>query len=97
MSSVQQRYESLFRTLWVMVVVVCSVVCLPLVDASESENMRVCVFRIEAWRAQIVEISECAVLQHERFGGMLRGSRLPKKNVHEIGWILNTVGSACWN
>ena len=32
-SSAQQRYESLFHTLWVLVVVVCSVICLPLVDA----------------------------------------------------------------
>ena len=92
MSSAQQRYEPLFHTLWVMVVVVCSVVCLPLVDASESENMRVCAcLEIEAWRAKIVGISGCAVLQHERFGGLLRGSRFSKQILHAIGWVLSTV------
>ena len=81
MSSVQQRYESLFRTLWVVVVVVCSVVCL-----------RVCAcLEIEAWRAKIVGISGCAVLQHDSFGGTLRGSRFTKQILHAIGWVLSTV------
>ena len=54
--------------------------------------MRVCAcLEIEAWRAKIVGISGCAVLQHERFGGMLRGSRFPKQIVHAIGWVLSTV------
>ena len=45
MSSVQQRYESLFRTLWVVVVVVCSVVCLRVCAC-------VCVFRNRSLASQ---------------------------------------------